>query len=94
MVSKRPSIYEEDGLLYVTPYERSFEIRIKERWTGKTIAELFAGDFRFLGRGLAGSAFRLLRDGDLKLARGRKELRVNEGHRVAPGESLWLKSIS
>ncbi|KAF4745744.1 hypothetical protein FOZ62_026639 [Perkinsus olseni] len=94
MVSKRPLIYEEDGLRYVTPYERSFEIRIKERWAGKTIAELFADDFRFLGRGLAGSAFRLLRDGDLKLARGRKEFRADEGHRVAPGESLWLRSIS
>ncbi|KAF4700587.1 RNA pseudouridylate synthase domain containing protein 2 [Perkinsus olseni] len=94
MVSKRPLIYEEDGLRCVTPYERSFEIRIKERWAGKTIAELFADDFRFLGRGLAGSAFRLLRDGDLKLTRGRKEFRVDEGHRVAPGESLWLRSIS
>ncbi|KAF4699966.1 RNA pseudouridylate synthase domain containing protein 2 [Perkinsus olseni] len=94
MVSKRPLIYEEDGRRCVTPYERSFEIRIKKRWAGKTIAELFADDFRFLGRGLTGSAFRLLRDGDLKLARGRKEFRVDEGHRVAPGESLWLRSIS
>lgn len=71
IIAMIPSISEQDGLRYVAPYERILEIRIKKRWEGKTIEQLFTEEFAFLHYGIREWVLRHTSIVELRLLEGK-----------------------